>query len=118
MRHFALDSLHFAMGAPPPGTQQNPTGDMLKMLGMMGFFFVVMYFLMIRPQQKKQKDHQQMLKTLKAGDRVLTSGGVVGVVVSVKEKTVAVRSADTKLELLKSAVTEILERSGSESKAS
>ena len=107
-----------AMGPAPQGTQQNPKGQLMQMLGMMVFFFVVMYFLMIRPQQKKARDHANMLKTIKPGDRVLTSGGVLGVIVSVKEKTVSVRSADTKMEIVKSAVTEIVERSGGEVKKS
>lgn len=86
------------------------------MVAMLGFFFVVMYMLMIRPQQKKAKEHANMLKTLRAGDKVLTSGGILGVVVSVKDKSVAIRSEGTKLEIVKSAVTEVLERASSESK--
>lgn len=103
---------------PPPasGTQQNPTAQLLQMVAMLGFFFVVMYMLMIRPQQKKAKEHANMLKTLRAGDKVLTSGGILGVVVSVKDKSVAIRSEGTKLEIVKSAVTEVLERASSESK--
>jgi len=101
--------------APPPGTQPNPTGQMFQMLGMVVFFIVVMYFIMIRPQQKKAKEHDQLLKSLKPKDKIVTSGGVVGIVVSVGERSVTIRSADTKLEVLKSAVTEITERSSSES---
>jgi preprotein translocase subunit YajC len=110
----AFDLL-LAMGASPSGTQPNPTGQMLTTLGMMGFFIFVMYFIMIRPQQKKAKEHASMLQTLKPGDKVVTSGGILGIVVSVKDKSVAVRSADTKIEVLKSAVSEIVERSSSES---
>ena len=80
------------------------------MLLTLGFFMVVMWLLMIRPQQKKAKEHAALLKTLKSGDKVVTSGGIMGVVVSVKDRTVALRSADTKMEVLKSAVTEIVER--------
>jgi len=97
--------------APPPGTQPNPTGQMFQMLGMVVFFIVVMYFIMIRPQQKKAREHDQLLKSLKPKDKIVTSGGVVGIVVSVGERSVTIRSADTKLEVLKSAVTEITERS-------
>ncbi|MDB6022670.1 MAG: yajC [Pedosphaera sp.] len=74
--------------------------------------FVVLYFIMIRPQSKKAKEHAAMLKTVRPGDKVVTSSGIVGIVVSVKDKTLAIRSADTKLEVLKSAVSEITERSG------
>lgn len=95
---------------PAPGERPNQTGQMLSMLLTLGFFMVVMWLLMIRPQQKKAKEHAALLKTLKSGDKVVTSGGIMGVVVSVKDRTVALRSADTKIEVLKSAVTEIVER--------
>ncbi len=100
--------------APPPGTQPNPAGQTLQMLGMVVFFIVVMYFIMIRPQQKKAREHDQLLKALKPKDKIVTSGGVVGIVVSVGERSVTIRSADTKLEVLKSAVTEITERGSNE----
>jgi preprotein translocase subunit YajC len=100
--------------APPPGTQPNPTGSMLQMLGMVVFFIVVMYFVMIRPQQKKAREHDQLLKSLKPRDKIVTSGGVVGIVVSVGERSLTIRSADTKLEVLKSAVAEITERASGE----
>jgi len=48
--------------------------------------FAVMYFLMIRPQQKKQKQHQAMLNELKKGDRIITSGGIYGTISGIKEK--------------------------------
>ena len=73
---------------------------------------VIFYFLLIRPQQKKAKEHAETLKSLRPGDKVVTSGGVLGTVLTVKEKTVTIRSADTKLEITKSAVGEILERGG------
>jgi preprotein translocase subunit YajC len=100
--------------APPsqPGTQQDPTGQLVYMLGMFAIMGVMFYFMLIRPQKKKQADHENLLKSLRPGDRIVTSGGIVGVVVSVKDKTVSVRSAETKLELLKSAVSDITERSG------
>ena len=73
---------------------------------------VVFYFILIRPQQKKAKEHQELLKQVKGGDKVLTASGIVGTVITVKEKTVSIRSADTKLEILKSAISEVTERSG------
>ena len=100
--------------APPAGTQPNPAGQTLQMLGMVVFFIVVMYFIMIRPQQKKAREHDLLLKSLKPKDKIVTSGGVVGIVVSVGERSITIRSADTKLEVLKSAVAEITERSSNE----
>ena len=103
---------------PPPGTAPNPTAQMLQMLGTFAVLGVIFYFLMIRPQQSKAKEHATLLKGLKPGDKILTSGGIVGVVITVKEKSVSIRSADAKLEIVKSAVSEITERSSSATEAS
>jgi len=102
------------MGSPqtPPGTAPNPTGQMVSTFGFMAIMFAVFYLLLIRPQQKKAKEHANLLKSLRSGDKVVTTGGVVGVVMSVKERTVIVRSNDTKLEITKGAVAEVTERSG------
>ena len=105
-----------AMGAQPaPGTQANPTGEMVKLVGMMAVMGFVMYYVMIRPQRQRQKQLNEMLSSMKPGDKVLTSGGIVAVILTVKEKTLTVRSADTKLEVLKSSVAEITERGGESS---
>lgn len=100
------------MSPPPSGTQANPTGEMIKMFMMLGLFVVMFYLVAIRPQQKKAKEHAALLKTLKPGDKVMTSGGVLGVVVNVKEKSATIRSADSKVEVTKNAITEIVERGG------
>jgi preprotein translocase subunit YajC len=71
---------------------------------------IAFYFALIMPQRKRQKALDTMVKSLKAGDKITTSSGIIGVVVSIKEKTVSIRSADTKLEILKSAVAEVTER--------
>jgi preprotein translocase subunit YajC len=101
-----------ALGAPPPGTQQDPKAQMLQFVLMMGVMVFMFYFLMIRPQQKKAREHADLLKSVKAGDRILTSSGIVGTVVTVKEKTLSIRSADTKIEITKAAIAEITERGG------
>lgn len=79
---------------------------------MIAIFGVMMYFLMIRPQNKRAKEHEAMLKTLKAGDKIVTSSGIVGVVIAVKDRSVSLRSGDSKLEVLKSAVADVTERGG------
>jgi preprotein translocase subunit YajC len=99
-------------GMTPPGTQQDPKAQTLNFVFMMVLMGVIFYFALIRPQQKKAKDHANLLKTIRPGDKVVTSGGIVGVVLSVKEKTISLRSADAKLEITKSAIGEITERSG------
>lgn len=119
-----LNAFNFllAQAAQPAaqGAQQtaaNPAGEMVKMLGMIVFFGVMMWLLMIRPQQKKAKEHATLMQSLRAGDKVVTTSGIMGVVVTVKERSVSLRSADTKLEVLKSAVAEISERGGESSEA-
>ena len=74
---------------------------------------VMMYFILFRPQQQQRKRQEKMLQALKSGDKVVTSSGIVGMVITVKDKTVSLRSADAKMEVTKSSVTEILEPSGS-----
>ena len=96
-----------AQAAAPAGPKPPP---MWTTLVPMVFMFGVLYFVMIRPQQKKANEHTELLKQLKKGDKVVTNGGVVGVVLSVRETTVTLRSEDTKLEVLKSAVSEVTER--------
>jgi len=69
-------------------------------------FFALLYFLMIAPNQKKQKKWQEMLSNLKSGDRVTTNGGIRGVIVSVKDDVVQLRIPpdNIKLEFVKSAI--------------
>jgi preprotein translocase subunit YajC len=69
---------------------------------------VVFYFILIRPQQQRTKQQTKMLSALKSGDKVITSGGIVGTVITVKDRTVTLRSADAKFEVTKASVTEIL----------
>jgi preprotein translocase subunit YajC len=78
---------------------------------------VIFYFALIRPQQKKTKEHAAMLKSVRAGDKIVTTGGIVGVVITVKDKTLNIRSADAKFEITKSALAEITERSGESSQS-
>lgn len=94
------------------GTQANPTGQMVQMVGMMAIMGLMFYFVLIRPQQRKAKELEKLLSSVKAGDKVLTSSGLIGVVVAVKDKFVTLRSADSKLEALKSSISEIVERAG------
>jgi preprotein translocase subunit YajC len=125
MRFFALflllaqQSLMARDSAPAAPMQQDPVGGMIKSLGLMGIFVVGMWILLIAPQRKKAKELEATLKSLKAGDKVVTNSGILGVVLSIKDRTLSIRSADTKLEILKSSVLEIIERGGepSESKS-
>lgn len=72
----------------------------------------VFYFILIRPQAKQAKQQEEMRKGIQKGDRVVTSGGVVGTVVSIRENdnSLVIRSDETKLEVLKSAVSSVSEK--------
>ena len=104
-----------ALGQPAQPGQQGTA--MWTQLPILALFVVIFYFALIRPQQKKAKDHAALLKTVRPGDKVVTTGGIVGVIVTVKEKTISIRSADAKFEITKSAIAEITERSGGSSEA-
>lgn len=69
--------------------------------------FIVFYFLLIRPQQKKQKELSVMVQNLKKGDRIITAGGVIGTVAGIQDDYVVMKVGDgeMKMEVLKSAVT-------------
>ncbi len=96
--------------SPPaaPGTQSTvpPWAQLVPFL----LLFAVMYLVLILPQQRKEKQRRAMLKELKVGDKVVTTGGVLGVVVGIRDANVTIRSEDTKMEVLKSAVQEVTER--------
>jgi len=73
------------------------------------FIFIIMYFVMIRPQKKRQEQQQKLIGNLKTGDRVVTSAGIHGLISNVKETTVLVKVADNvKIEIDKSAITNVL----------
>ena len=68
----------------------------------------IFYFLLIRPQQKRQRQLQETIASLKTGDRVITNGGIIGVITMVRETTFLIRSADkTILEIARSAIADI-----------
>ncbi|HMP84532.1 MAG TPA: preprotein translocase subunit YajC [Verrucomicrobiota bacterium] len=103
----------FALLAQAPSGQQPPPA--WTSLVMFIPIIVIFYFLLIRPQQKKAKEHAEMIKTVKAGDKILTTGGIIGIVLNVREKSLTLRSSDTKLEIDKSAIAAITERGGQNS---
>lgn len=76
----------------------------------MGVMMVLLYVVLLRPQTKKQKELAAMIKNIRKGDKIITTGGVIGEVITVKEKSLSIRSADAKFEITRSAVAEITER--------
>jgi len=71
-----------------------------------------MYFVLVRPQKKRQQEQQRLVSSLKTGDKVVTNAGIHGLIANVKETTVIVKVADNvKIEMEKSAVTNVLKES-------
>jgi preprotein translocase subunit YajC len=87
---FASDA--WAMGPSPQGGQGG--GGAIAGLLPLILIFVIFYFLLIRPQQKRAKEHKTMLEAIKKGDKVITSGGVYGLVESVGQNTVTLKIAE------------------------
>jgi len=107
-----LSFCHLAQaGAAGNGQAGNPFGSLLIMIPLFG----LMYFLFIRPQKKKQQQVQEMLKTLKAGDKVMTTSGALGVISKVSDRTVRILFADkVEIEFVRSAVAEIINEPAAE----
>ena len=102
----------------PTGSQGGQQGSPFTMLIMFGLIFVIFYLLIIRPQQKRQKDHQRMLSEIKNGDKVVTAGGIIGNVVGSKEEDgvsiLVIKIAEnTKIEVARTHVQQVLLRDAS-----
>jgi len=78
----------------------------------MGVMMALLYVVLLRPQTKRQKELAERIKTIRKGDKIITTGGVIAEVITVKDKSLSIRSADAKFEITRSAVAEITERSG------
>jgi preprotein translocase subunit YajC len=97
--------------APPPGGGGPAPGPMgcggggTEQIGLLLLMFAVLYFLMIRPQQKRAKQHDAMMGALKKGDVVRTNGGILGEITALDERDVTVEIADrTRIKVLRSHV--------------
>lgn len=95
--------LVLAQTAAPAGGG-SPAGMLVPMI----FIFIIFYFLMIRPQQKRQKEHEKLVSAVKTGDEIITNGGIHGIVANVKDKSVLVKVADNvKIEFERSAIVSV-----------
>jgi preprotein translocase subunit YajC len=90
----------------------SPADANLNMFIVLAITAAIFYFMIIRPQQKKQKETEAMLASIRKGDRVLTSGGIFGTVIGVKDDVVVLKVADeVKMEFSKQSVVQIQARS-------
>lgn len=106
-------SLFLAQAQPAAPSGASTLMSMLPLVLMFG----AMYFLLIAPQRKKQKEHEKMLSALQTGDEIVTGGGIYGVITNVKDDRFVVRIAEnTKIEVGKGFVQTVVKRSDSDKK--
>jgi len=87
--------------------QGAPNAGILNFIPLI-FIFIVFYFLIIRPQQKKQKEHLAMITSLKKNDEIVTAGGILGTIINIKENTFVIRvDENVKIEIEKKSVAYI-----------
>ncbi len=101
----------FAAFGPQSGTggQGAGGGSPMSLIFMIIAIFAVMYFLMIRPQQRQKRQHQDMLSQLSKGDKIVTAGGIHGTVAGIKDNTVIVKIADNvKVEVSRSSISQVV----------
>jgi len=100
--------------APPPGANGQPGQTSPGFtIGWMVFMVAIFYFVMIRPQRRREKERRTLIAAVKSGDRVLLTSGIIGEIAGVKDKTLIVLIAEkTKIEVLKSAISQVLDEKG------
>ena len=103
-----MSGILFALsGSPQSGEGSNPFMMFVPII----LIFVVFYLILIRPQQKKQKEHKNLLSQLRKGDRVVTNGGIYGTIVDAREHVAVIKVAENvKIEIIKSAIATIIEK--------
>ena len=107
MKVATILAMSFALLGPVSGGLGGAGGSLPMLLPLL--LIPVLYLVMIRPQQKKQKQWQEMLGSIKTGDRVTTAGGIRGIIISIKDDGIVIRVApdNIKLEVAKSAIASV-----------
>ena len=100
--------LAYALGQAPNSGSGGPYSGLVSILPFVGIF-LIFYFLMIRPQQKQKRERESLLRAIKKGDRVVTTGGLYGTVVGLSEHTVTLKVADqVKLDFERASIGRIV----------
>jgi len=99
-----MESIAYAQSVAGGG-QPNALAPFIPMI----FLFAFFYFFIIRPQQKKRRSHQDLISTLKKGDRVVTSGGLLGTVMSIQDEYFVLKmgEGDAKIEVMKASISSV-----------
>lgn len=98
----------FALLFAPSG--QNTGGGLAVFVVQIGLLIAIFYFMFFRPQRRQQERHRQLLGSLQRGDRVVTSGGIVGEIVHLKDDEVTVKSGETRLIVLRANIANVVNR--------
>lgn len=120
MLNFLLSSTAATDAASQAATNPNSLASLATTILPIVVLFALMYFFMIRPQQKAQKEEQKMRSNIQVGDEVLTVGGILGIVVSLKDDTLVIETGSdrSKIRIVRSAVqTNITAKEGISSEA-
>lgn len=99
-----FESVAYAMGTPQAGAGPASGTDMLMQFLPLIVMFVIFWFLLIRPQQKRAKAHKLMLSELKRGDHVLTSSGLIGRILEIDDEQVLLECGEAKLRVTRGAI--------------
>lgn len=106
-------NIPFMIGTSPEQGASSPITGFMPII----LIFIIFYFLLIRPQQRQRRAHEEMIGRLKKGDQVVTNGGIHGLVVGVKEKTLILKVADgVKIELQRNAISYVKKETGAPEK--
>jgi preprotein translocase subunit YajC len=92
--------------APPPGSG----GDsrmIISFMVQMGLIFAIVYFMMIRPRMQTEKKHRERLGLLKKGDEIVTTGGVIGEVIHLKDDRITIKSGESRLVIQRDRISDI-----------
>ena len=112
-----FESLAYAMGTPQAGAAPASGQEMLMQFLPLIVMFVIFWFLLIRPQQKRAKAHKQMLAELKRGDHVMTSSGLIGRIMEISEEEVVIECGDAKLRMSRGAIGGLIGKSAEKAEA-
>ena len=108
-----FSDIAYAMAGAPGGGAQQGAGGMLSSFLPLIFIFAIFYFLLIRPQSKKAKEHKETLENLKKGDKVITSGGILGIIEDIDDNVLTLKVGvkdDTKIKVNRSYIAGLREK--------
>lgn len=103
-----FESVAYALGANPAAGEGGEMGMFAQFIPLI-LMFVIFWFLLIRPQQKRAKAHKQMLSELKRGDNVVTSSGIIGRIMEINDDEVLLESGDSKFRVTRGAIGGLLQ---------